>query len=41
MTIIGVAAPTFSGEVLGQPTDLWLPASMRDVLRPLVALRSE
>lgn len=34
MTIVGVTAPTFSGEVVGQSTDLWLPASMHDALKP-------
>lgn len=34
MTIVGVTPPTFPGEVVGQSTDLWLPASMHDVLKP-------
>ena len=34
MTIIGVAAREFTGEVVGQRADLWIPASMRDVLTP-------
>jgi predicted permease len=35
MTIVGVTPPGFTGEVVGQSTDLWLPASMHDVLKPL------
>jgi predicted permease len=34
MTIIGVAPPDFSGEIVGAATDVWLPLSMHDVLRP-------
>jgi predicted permease len=34
MTIIGVTPPSFTGEVVGESTDLWLPASMHDVLQP-------
>jgi predicted permease len=34
MTIVGVAAPTFNGEVVGQSVDIWLPLSMHDALRP-------
>jgi predicted permease len=34
MTIIGVTPPAFTGEVVGQATDIWIPASMHDVLRP-------
>ncbi len=33
-TIIGVTPPSFRGEVVGTPTDLWLPVTMRDVLSP-------
>ncbi|MGH7467977.1 MAG: ADOP family duplicated permease [Longimicrobiales bacterium] len=34
MTIVGVTPPAFTGEVVGQSTDVWLPASMHDVLKP-------
>jgi predicted permease len=34
MTIVGVTPPTFTGEVVGQSTDIWLPATMNDVLKP-------
>ncbi|HKS06776.1 MAG TPA: ABC transporter permease [Gemmatimonadaceae bacterium] len=34
MTIVGVAPEHFSGEVVGEAADIWLPASMRDVLKP-------
>lgn len=34
LTIVGVAAPGFSGDVVGQSPDLWLPLSVHDVLRP-------
>src|SRR5262245_11547737 len=34
MTIVGVTPPGFTGEVVGQGTDVWLPIGMRDVLRP-------
>jgi predicted permease len=33
-TIIGVAARTFSGEIVGQSTDIWVPLSMQTVLAP-------
>lgn len=31
-TIIGVTPPWFSGEIVGQPIDIWLPISMQGVL---------
>src|SRR5262245_58029876 len=34
LTIVGVTAPAFTGEVVGQSTDMWLPLSMRDALKP-------
>ncbi len=33
-TIIGVARRGFSGDIVGQPTDLWVPLTMQPVLRP-------
>ena len=33
-TIIGVSAPSFGGEIVGQSTDLWVPLSMQGVLFP-------
>jgi predicted permease len=33
-TIIGVAQPSFIGEIVGQATDMWLPISMQGVLAP-------
>jgi predicted permease len=34
ITIVGVTPRTFSGEVVGASTDIWLPVSMHDALRP-------
>jgi predicted permease len=34
MTIIGVTPPSFTGEVVGESADMWLPLSMHDVLEP-------
>ncbi|HEY5061200.1 MAG TPA: ADOP family duplicated permease, partial [Gemmatimonadaceae bacterium] len=34
MTIIGVAPASFSGEIVGAQTDVWLPVSMHDALQP-------
>ena len=34
ITIIGVTPRTFSGEIVGASTDIWLPVSMHDALRP-------
>jgi predicted permease len=33
-TIIGVAPPRFSGEVVGIPTDIWIPLSMQPQVNP-------
>lgn len=33
-TIIGVTPPWFTGEIVGQRTDLWVPISMQGVLAP-------
>ena len=33
-TIIGVAASSYNGEIVGQSTDIWLPLSMQGVLYP-------
>ena len=34
LTIIGVARTGFTGEIVGIPTDIWIPVTMQDVLRP-------
>jgi predicted permease len=34
MTIVGVAPEDFTGEVVGESADIWLPASMHDALKP-------
>jgi predicted permease len=34
ITIIGVAPRSFSGEIVGAQTDIWLPVSMHDALQP-------
>ncbi|HXS98185.1 MAG TPA: ABC transporter permease [Candidatus Limnocylindrales bacterium] len=33
-TVVGVAPPHFSGEVVGSPADMWIPLSMQPVLNP-------
>lgn len=33
-TIIGVTPAGFEGEIVGQPTEMWIPLSMKDVLSP-------
>ncbi len=33
-TIAGVTAPTFTGEIVGQSIDMWIPVSMQGVLSP-------
>jgi len=33
-TVIGVAPPHFEGEVVGSPTDIWIPASMQPQINP-------
>jgi predicted permease len=34
MTIIGIAPADFTGEIVGASTDIWIPLSMHDALRP-------
>ena len=34
LTIVGVTRPSFTGEVVGESTDIWVPITMRDVLKP-------
>jgi predicted permease len=34
MTIIGVTPPWFTGEIVGQSRDMWIPISMQEVLQP-------
>jgi predicted permease len=34
VTISGVAQPGFSGEIVGERTDIWLPVGLRDRLHP-------
>jgi predicted permease len=34
ITIIGVAPPSFTGEIVGVSPDLWLPITMHDALQP-------
>ena len=41
MTIIGVAARSFSGEIVGASTDMWLPAGMHDALFPNVRILND
>lgn len=38
VTITGVTAPGFTGEIVGQPTDLWLPVGLYDRLHPNVPI---
>jgi len=33
-TVIGVAPPHFSGEVVGSPADIWIPLSMQALVNP-------
>jgi predicted permease len=33
-TIIGVMAPEFAGEIIGQPTELWMPLMMQQAVMP-------
>jgi len=33
-TVVGVTPPSFTGEVVGQSTDLWIPIAMQGVLWP-------
>jgi len=41
ITIIGVAARSFSGEIVGASPDIWLPASMHDALFPNLKLLND
>jgi predicted permease len=34
MTIVGIAPPAFTGEIVGASTDIWLPLSMQPALQP-------
>lgn len=34
MTVIGVAPPGFSGDIVGQPIDIWIPLTMQPTLMP-------
>jgi predicted permease len=34
MTIIGIMPPDFTGEIVGQSNDVWIPLSMHDALKP-------
>lgn len=34
LTIIGVAPPGFTGDIVGQPTDVWIPMMMRPAIDP-------
>jgi predicted permease len=34
MTVIGVTPPSFTGDVVGITYDMWLPATMHDILEP-------
>ncbi|HEX7123278.1 MAG TPA: ABC transporter permease, partial [Gemmatimonadaceae bacterium] len=40
-TIIGVTPPSFSGVIVGQPTDIWLPLTMQGVLTPYAPMLEE
>jgi predicted permease len=41
VTITGVAQPGFTGEVVGERTDIWLPVGIRDRLHPNNAILSD
>ena len=34
ITIVGVAPPSFTGEIVGVSNDIWLPIAMQDALHP-------
>jgi predicted permease len=34
LTIVGIVPPTFTGEIVGTATDIWIPLTMHDVLQP-------
>jgi predicted permease len=41
VTIIGVTPPGFSGDIVGQPLDFWLPVMMDPVIQPGMNLLNE
>ncbi|MEO6877837.1 MAG: ABC transporter permease, partial [Gemmatimonadaceae bacterium] len=41
IVIIGVGPATFSGDIVGTTTDIWLPISMHDVLNPNARLLTD
>jgi predicted permease len=34
VTVVGVTPPQFAGDIVGQPTDIWMPIALQPVLRP-------
>jgi predicted permease len=38
LTVIGVSAPGFAGEIVDAPTDLWIPITMQPLLQPHLQL---
>jgi predicted permease len=34
LTVVGITPPSFTGEVVGESTEIWLPITMHDVLKP-------
>ena len=34
VTIVGVTPPGFTGDIVGQPTDLWLPLALQPLVQP-------
>jgi predicted permease len=38
LTIVGVAPQGFSGDIVGQPAELWIPITMQPVLQPYAPL---
>jgi predicted permease len=34
MTVIGVTPAWFKGDIVGQPTDVWIPLTMQEVMQP-------
>jgi predicted permease len=38
LTIIGVSAPGFAGEIVDKPTDIWIPITMQPLLQPHIPL---
>ena len=33
-TIVGIAAPSFTGDVVGQRNDVWIPITMQEAMMP-------